>query len=167
MRRARGGFSRMSLLNIPIYECSNESDVEQKFLFPLLTHPSFLDIPAKSVLTKKSLGTLPFVSKTALPKAYIPDYILFFNGYPIVVIEAKSPEVPSKQAIAEARTYGQVLNQHFPTKINPVAVVVGCNGKTFAFGHTDTNECAEVDVSKLIIGSRQMEELKSFLGVKN
>ncbi len=33
----------MQLLSIPVYDCSNESDVEQKFIYPLLTHPSFLD----------------------------------------------------------------------------------------------------------------------------
>jgi hypothetical protein len=31
----------MTLLNIPEYEAGNESDVEQKFLLPLLTHPRF------------------------------------------------------------------------------------------------------------------------------
>ena len=100
----------MSLLNIPVYECSSESDVEQKFLYPLLTHPSFLDILPRAVLTKRSLGSLSFVAKTALPKAYIPDYMIFFQGYPVFVIEAKSIETSVRQAIAEARMYAQVLN---------------------------------------------------------
>ena len=69
----------MNLLNIPIYDSSTESDVEQKFVFPLLTHPSFLEIPSRAVLTKNALGTLPFVSKTALPKNYIPDYMIVFD----------------------------------------------------------------------------------------
>src|ERR1700730_18826925 len=57
------GLGRMSLLNIPVYNSSTESGVEQKFLFPLLTHPSFLAIPAKAILTKKSMGALSFVEK--------------------------------------------------------------------------------------------------------
>ena len=87
-----GGPSR-DLLTIPEYDFSTESDVEQKFIMPLLTHPSFLEIPSRAILTKKSMQGLPFVDKSALPKGYVPDYIVFFNGYPILVIEAKPPEV--------------------------------------------------------------------------
>src|SRR5271155_5076113 len=32
----------MTLLGFPVYDCSNESDVEQKFIYPLLNHPQFL-----------------------------------------------------------------------------------------------------------------------------
>ena len=95
----------MSLLNIPAYECDNESDVEQKFLYPLLTHPSFLAIPPKAIASKKYLSTLPFVSKSTLPRNYIPDYILFVTGFPVCVIEAKQPEVSAETAIQEARLY--------------------------------------------------------------
>jgi hypothetical protein len=70
----------VSLLNFPAYDVSTESDVEQKFLYPLLTHPSFLAIPAKAILTKKAMGSLSFVDKTALPRNYIPDYVIFFRG---------------------------------------------------------------------------------------
>ena len=80
----------MNLLTIPEYDFSTESDVEQKFIMPLLTHPSFLEVPSKTILTKKSLRVLSFVEKSSLPKGYIPDYIVFFNGYPILVIEAKA-----------------------------------------------------------------------------
>jgi hypothetical protein len=96
----------VSLLTIPEYDFSTESDVEQKFIMPLLTHPSFLEIPSRAILTKKSMRVLPFVDKSALPKGYIPDYIVFFNGYPILVVEAKPPEVAIKQAIDEARMRG-------------------------------------------------------------
>ena len=130
----------MNLLTIPEYDFSTESDVEQKFIMPLLTHPSFLEVPSKAILTKKSLRVLSFVEKSSLPKGYIPDYIVFFNGYPILVIEAKAPELAVKQAIDEARMYGQLLNQNFPTRINPVAFVMGCNGREIAVGHTDTND---------------------------
>lgn len=35
------------LAEYPRLELKNESDVEQKFVFPLLRHPSFLGIPAR------------------------------------------------------------------------------------------------------------------------
>ncbi|HTV88721.1 MAG TPA: hypothetical protein VME41_06870, partial [Stellaceae bacterium] len=63
----------MSLLGYPIVDALNESDVEQKFLYPLLTHESFLAIPSRSVVTKQSLGTMSFVAKSSLPRGYIPD----------------------------------------------------------------------------------------------
>jgi type I site-specific restriction endonuclease len=124
----------MNLLDIPTVDCANESDVEQKFLYPLLTHPSFLEIPAKAILTKKSLGTLSFVTKSALPKNYIPDYLIFFSGFPTCVVEAKAPEIPVEQALQEARLYSQVLNSNFPSGTNPISIVVGCNGRELAVG---------------------------------
>jgi len=156
----------MSLLNIPTYEFSTESDVEQKFILPLLTHPSFLGIPTKAVLTKKSLGVLSFVQKSALPKNYIPDYIIFFQGFPICVVEAKAPEVSVQQAIAEARMYGGILNQHFPTGINPVSVVVGCNGKDIVVGPPDSNDYTQFAIPDLVIGSSKLGELRKLVGVE-
>ena len=120
------------LLNYPSFDCSNESDVEQKFLYPLLTHPSFLEIPSKAVLTKSSMGTMRFVEKSTLPKNYVPDYVIFFSGFPVCVLEAKGPDVPVERAIAEARLYAQVLNANFPGGINPITKVVGCNGREIA-----------------------------------
>jgi Type I restriction enzyme R protein N terminus (HSDR_N) len=153
----------VSLLTIPEYDFSTESDVEQKFIMPLLTHPSFLEIPSRAVLTKKSMRALPFVEKSALPKGYIPDYIVFFNGHPILVIEAKPPEVAIKQALDEARMYGQVLNQNFPTKINPVAFVMGCNGREIAVGPTDANDQKLFSVTDVVIGSDALAQLKELI----
>jgi hypothetical protein len=154
----------VSLLTIPEYDFSTESDVEQKFIMPLLTHPSFLEVPSKAILTKKSLRVLSFVDKSSLPKGYIPDYIVFFNGYPILVIEAKPPDLAVKQAIDEARMYGQLLNQNFPTKINPVAFVMGCNGREIAVGPTDTNDHKLFSVPGVVIGSDALAQLKELIG---
>ena len=156
----------MDLLTVPAYDLKNESDVEQKFLYPLLNHPSFLGIPAKVILTKRSMSALSFVDKSALPKNYVPDYLEFLEGYPVCVIEAKSPDVSAQQAIDEARLYAQLLNQNFPTKINPVAVVVGCNGRELLVGPVDSNECSPFAVSDLIIGSAAVVALRDRLGIK-
>ena len=47
---------------------------------------------AKAILTKKSMGALSFVEKTTLPRNYVPDYVVFFHGLPVCVVEAKVPE---------------------------------------------------------------------------
>ena len=49
------GAQAVSLLPIPEYDFSTESDVEQKFIMPLLTHPSFLEIPSRAILTKRTV----------------------------------------------------------------------------------------------------------------
>jgi hypothetical protein len=49
--------------------------------------------------------------------------------------------------------YGQLLNQNFPTKINPVAFIMGCNGKEIAVGPTDTNDHKLFSVHDVVIGS--------------
>lgn len=154
----------MSLTTFPSYDCGNESDVEQKFLYPLLTHPSFLDIRGKAILTKRSLGVMQFVSKTTLPKNYVPDYVVFFSGFPTCVIEAKEPEVPVEQALAEARLYASVLNANFPPHTNPVLNVVGCNGREFAFGSWDSNEHKKYSVSELLVGSEALGQVREALG---
>ena len=156
----------MSLLNIPVYNSSTERDVEQKFLFPLLTHPSFLAIPAKAILTKKSMGALSFVEKTTLPRSYVPDYVVFFHGLPVCVVEAKVPDVPARKAIEEARLYADTLNKQFPSKVNPIEVVVGCNGRELAVGPVDTNAADIFSVNDLVVGSAKLQELKKKLGVE-
>ena len=156
----------MSLLNIPVYNSSTERDVEQKFLFPLLTHLSFLAIPAKAILTKKSMGALSFVEKTTLPRSYVPDYVVFFHGLPVCVVEAKAPDGPVRMAIEEARLYADTLNKQFPSKVNPIEVVVGCNGRELAVGPVDTNAADIFSVNDLVVGSAKLQELKKKLGVE-
>jgi hypothetical protein len=155
----------VSLLNFPAYDVSTESDVEQKFLYPLLTHPSFLAIPAKAILTKKAMGSLSFVDKTALPRNYIPDYVIFFRGLPVCVVEAKAPDVRVQLAIDEARLYADVLNKQFPPKINPIEIVVGCNGNELLIGPVDANTSSRYSVADMVVGSETLEALKKQLGV--
>lgn len=154
----------MQLLGIPVYDCLNESDVEQKFIYPLLTHPSFLDIPNKAILTKRSLGTLSFIEKSDLPRNYVPDYVVFFSGVPTCVIEAKAPDVPVDLALQEARLYGQSMNSHFPSGTNPVRVVAGCNGRQLLVGNWDSVDHDKFSVQELVIGSKHLTRLREVMG---
>ena len=154
----------VTLLSFPDYGCANESDVEQKFLFPLLTHPSFVGLPRKSVVTKRSLGVLPFVEKSTLPKNYVPDYIVFFSGFPACVIEAKGPDVPIEKAVSEARLYAHLLNSQFPAGTNPVGAVIGCNGRVLAVGDWDSNAIEEFPCDQLLIASTLLATLKTRIG---
>ena len=155
----------MTLLGFPLYDCSNESDVEQKFLYPLLTHPQFLDIPPKTILTKKSLGAMSFVSKASLPKDYVPDYVIFISGFPVLVIEAKSPHILAGIAISEARMYAQALNESFPSGTNPVSIVAGCNGRELRIGSWDTINSSKFSCAELLIGSDLLRQVRDLIGV--
>jgi hypothetical protein len=112
------------------------------------------------------MGTLSFVEKTALPRNYIPDYVIFFHELPVCVIEAKAPGVPVTQAIAEARVYADTLNRQFPAEINPIEVVVGCNGRELAIGPVDTNDAETFLVNDLVVGSIKLQALAKKLGVE-
>jgi|SRR5579872_6749063 len=154
----------MSLLGFPTCDCSNESDVEQKFIYPLLNHAQFLAIPAKHILTKKYIGQLSFVSKSTLPRDYVPDYLLTYAGFPVGVVEAKAPDVPALTAISEARLYAQILNAQFPSGTNPVATVIGCNGTELLVGPWDSNEQKKFTCESLVIGSKALDELRQLAG---
>lgn len=99
----------MSLLNVPDYDCESESDVEQKLIYPMLVHPSFLGIPSKAILSKRSLVSMPFVNKTSLPKNYIPDYLISLFGLPVCVIEAKEPEVSVDNGVRSNQDHAKRL----------------------------------------------------------
>jgi hypothetical protein len=154
----------MSLLGFPIYDALNESDVEQKFIYPLLTHESFLAIPSRAILTKKSLGSMSFVDKSALPRGYVPDYVIFFSGYPVCVIEAKSPDVAAGQAISEARLYSQLLNENFPSGKNPVLIAVGCNGRDLLVSSWDSNAAERFSCAELQVGTARLARLRELMG---
>ena len=123
-------------------------------------------IPAKAILTKKSMGALSFVEKTTLPRSYVPVYVVFFHGLPVCVVEAKVPDVPARKAIEEARLYADTLNKQFPSKVNPIEVVVGCNGRELAVGPVDTIAADIFSVNDLVVGSAKLQELKKKLGVE-
>lgn len=154
----------MTLLAFPTYDLQNESDVEQKFLFPFLNHPSFLGVPSRSILTKASLGRLDFIKKSNLSKDYIPDYVIFVSGFPVLVVEAKAPDVSAELALREARLYSQALNEHFPTGVNPVSWVVGSNGIDFLFGRSDEASHQKVSCSDLVAGSATLHRVRDLIG---
>ena len=70
----------------------NESDVEQKFVYPLLTlnPPYGFGYPTSTVQTKVNIKKY-YIGKGAEKKLYFPDYILSNLGIPFLVVEVKSP----------------------------------------------------------------------------
>jgi hypothetical protein len=116
----------------------NESDVEQKLLYPLLVSemPGGLAHDPADVHTKANIRKF-VIGKGSDQKSYFPDYIIARGGYPIVVAEAKSPGSDLKEAYREARLYAAELNAQFGSGIAPVSKLIVTDGLVFFAGSDD------------------------------
>lgn len=122
----------------PIEEMHNESDVEQKLIYPFLTasFPFGLGYPPASVMTKQNVRGCE-IGKGSSRKSYFPDYVLTAGTLPRVVIEAKTPSDSLEEAYREARLYAAEINAQYPSGQNPLTYVIACNGKELYFGLWD------------------------------
>ena len=96
-----------------------ESDVEQKVIMPLLTESSLLAIPNASVYTKQYLAPAALDKAAGKMAGYYPDYSIWLHGLPVMIIEAKAPDVAPEEGYREASLYARHLNQKFPSGKNP------------------------------------------------
>lgn len=115
-----------------------ESDVEQKFVFPLLVSeaPSGLGHQPSDVHTKANVKGLA-IDKGERRKVYYPDYVVTVSGLPMLIIEAKMPGSDLSEAFREARLYAGELNSSYPTGLNPCSLIIAVNGERLVAGHTD------------------------------
>jgi S1 RNA binding domain/Type I restriction enzyme R protein N terminus (HSDR_N) len=121
-----------------IADLKNESDVETKFLLPLMTsdEPHGLGIPISSISGKVNLRKFR-IGKGSNCKIYFPDFLVVAHGLPIAVIEAKAPDESVDEGFREARLYACELNAVFSTGINSTQIVIATNGDTLAYGLWD------------------------------
>ncbi|MEC7547638.1 MAG: type I restriction endonuclease [Pseudomonadota bacterium] len=119
----------------------NESDVEQKFLYRLITSaaPYGLGYSDSEVLTKVNIKKLN-VDKGKSKKLYYPDYVININGLPLLVIEAKAPGEDIEEAYKEARLYAGEINASYPSGVNPCAKIIVTNGDRVISGRYDSND---------------------------
>lgn len=117
---------------------TNESDVEQKFIYPFLVEPRplGLGVPSAVVQTKVSVRRFS-IGKGVDQKLYYPDYLLVTLGYPLLVVEAKSPNESVEEGYREARLYAAELNALYAHKVTPARFVIACNGRELWYGHWD------------------------------
>ena len=121
-----------------IYDISTvvtESDVEQKVIYPILTN--CLGYDPGDICTKKYIQDI-FIGKRKSKRGYYPDYIVFVDAIPVIVIEAKPPSDCIADGFKEAAMYAGELNRFYDENINPVKLVICCNGKEFVCGHWDS-----------------------------
>ena len=118
-----------------------ESDVEQKFLYKLLSgnFPTGLGYTDLEIATKSTLKTY-LINKGTQQKYYVPDYLISIRGIPQIVIEAKKPDINLNEAFAEAQLYANQINSKFPHKINPCQYIIVSNGNETWVGYFDNKE---------------------------
>jgi len=145
-------------------EINNESDVEQKFILPLLTrpYPMGLGYANRHIYTKTYINS-QIIEKGNKAKHYIPDYLVYLQGIPVLVIEAKTPNTSLNDAYREAQLYSQIVNSKFGHKKNPCNKIIATDGFTLWAGYFD---CAEPEIimkfDEFVIGGVAYERLLTF-----
>lgn len=127
----------MALLSI-IENGASESDVEQKFIAPLLVAPSpeGLGYSPFDYRTKTSIKKI-IIDKGNTKKLYYPDYVIICDGLPLVVIEAKAPGEDLVEAFREARLYAAAINAEYTNNTNPCEKVIATDGRNLLAGFWD------------------------------
>jgi hypothetical protein len=117
---------------------ANESDVEQKLIYPLLRAalPYGFGLVDSVIQTKINIRRFK-IGKGVDQKLYFPDYLIVVGGLPLVVIEAKEPGGDLHTGYREARLYATEVNAAFPSGQNPVYFVVATNGEELWAGPPD------------------------------
>lgn len=135
----------------------NESDVEQKIVLPLLTEETGLGIPLRAIKTKSLIRPYDVGKGRNRRIGYIPDYLVWAQSLPVMVVEVKPPRVAAITAYEEAQQYALALNTHYPTGINPVAIVIGTNGTQLLVGNWDGAPQLRFDMASLAQGPESAE----------
>jgi hypothetical protein len=143
---------------------NSETDVELFLIQPLLTQPHALGIPETALRTKESLAVYE-IDKGRTRKRYVPDYIVYCQGLPIFVLEAKRPDESIDDGFAEAQLYALELNKKFGTGVNPARLVACTNGIDIALGFWDDEKPRVLEkTSTLQVGSKNLERAKKIAG---
>jgi len=137
-----------------------ESDVEQKVVMPLLCGDIFLEIPSNQIFTKDYLAPTQLDKSGGRSSGYFPDYTVWMRGFPVLIVEAKAPDVPSETGYREACLYARQMNEAYAADFNACRFVLATNGRSLLFGCWDSTPLETLSVSNLRLGSRELEELR-------
>jgi type I site-specific restriction endonuclease len=129
---------------------------------PLLTDQNFLAIPAASIKGKAYLAPTALDKSAGKTGGYYPDFSVWELALPVLVVEAKEPEVAVQVGFREASLYARHLNEDYKSGVNPCKFILACNGVDLAYGTWDSNAATMVKVADLRIGSNDLEALQRF-----
>lgn len=136
-----------------------ESDVEQKLLYPLLTNSLGLGYRGQEVKTKQFMKPLDIDKGAAKKTGYYPDYTIVMSSLPIAIVEAKSPSDNVHTGFKEAQLYAHEINKGYTAGLNPVSIVIACNGTTLLYGSWDAQP-TELSFDDLVVGGTAFEDFR-------
>ncbi|KZN15192.1 type I restriction enzyme HsdR N-terminal domain-containing protein [Marinomonas sp. TW1] len=146
----------------------NESDVEQKIIYPMLTefYPSGFGIDKSFIKTKANIKRLQ-IGKGAENKVYFPDYAIVVDGYPVCIIEAKAPKIDLEEAYREARLYSNEINASIQSGLNTCKYIFAINDESIWFGYSDQAEPEiKVKVSDCDSMSQSLDSLQKIFNLE-
>jgi hypothetical protein len=144
-------------------ELENESDVEHKFVYPILVSeiPYGLGLAKSSIQTKKNVRRF-VIDKGPKSKSYFPDFLVVIGGFPLVVVEVKAPNSNLDNAFREARLYASELNAVYPHAVNPLAKILVTDGLYLWAGDSDSAQ------PSFMLGQEEFEPYsQSFADLQN
>ncbi len=147
----------------------SESDVEQQFVYPLLTSPAplGLGIDSSRVKTKANIKRLT-VGKGASRKLYFPDYAVVIDGVPVLIVEVKAPGEDLDEAFREARLYASEINSSYSAGLNPCGRVIATDGVRLVAGYWDQSSFElDAGVAEFSPVDPGLCQLITFAGVKS
>jgi hypothetical protein len=151
-------------IDINAVSIKTESDAEQKFVMPLLSRDEYLAIPILSIKTKEYLRPSNFGKKAGISYGDFPDYSIWMHGFPVLLVEAKSPKIDAAVGYREAQLYAQSLNNEYPSGINPTRFLIATNAVDLLFGYSDAEPIFRAKVSDLKPGTQDLVRLQSLCG---
>lgn len=144
---------------IDVADLRTESDVEQKVILPLLLGGNYLSIQQRHVRTKEYLSPTKIDKSAGKKHGYYPDYSIWEKAFPVMIVEAKAPDVDVLSGYREAAIYAHHLNKGFRNGINPCQLILAINGIDLAFGYWDAEPTFTAKVIDLAPGSAKLLEL--------
>ena len=129
-----------------IKNLKNESDVEQFFVIRLLNDLGYED---DFIRTKTEIAPT-FIGKGRKRREYVPDYIVYIDeeqSEPVLIIDAKSPDVDAEEGVSDAQLYTNIIRRDLSLP-KPDQYCIGTNGIRFVVRHYDSNQ-TEHDLSFL------------------
>ncbi|MER8917686.1 hypothetical protein NKI32_28210 [Mesorhizobium sp. M0761] len=148
----------------PVLDGATEGDVETQILTPLLTRAELLAIPLDEIRSKEGISARDLGKGAKRKIGYIPDFCIYKQSLPVLVVEAKSPSSDVVAAYGEARLYATEINRSFPAGINPCCRVIATNGIALLAGHWDADPAISTKIELLAPGTSTFDDLSALLG---
>jgi hypothetical protein len=142
-------------------ELRTESDVEHKVILPFLVNPSYLGLRSAWIRTKEYMTPTEIDKAAGKRYGYFPDYSVWVNSIPLVIVEAKATDVTIESGMREARLYASEVNKRYPPEVNPIGFVLACNGIQFGLSAWDSEvgaliaPCADVQPGTALLTAFQ------------